>query len=268
MAALFSSPSAAFDVQKELGHAVPWQLGFQEGVTPMMHKVVAFHDSLLLPIIYATSALVMVLLVYVMLRFNAKANPKPSKNAHNTVLEIVWTALPVIILLVIAIPSFRLLYYVNQEPEAEMTLKVVGYQWYWGYEYPDNNNIAFESRIKADNELEEGDLRLLAVDKRVVVPVDTTIRVLVTASDVIHSWAVPAFGIKTDAVPGRVNQTWMKIDRPGTYYGQCSELCGVGHGYMPIVVEAVTKEEFEAWTKTQQASIEKQNAPLSYASNQ
>jgi len=180
-------------------------------------------------------------------RFNEKANPTPTKTSHNTALEVIWTIVPIIILVAIAVPSFKLLYFMDKTGKPEMTLKVTGSQWYWSYEYPDFGKIAFDSQIIPDADLKPGQKRLLEVDNRVVVPVDTNIRVLVTANTVIHAWAVPALGIKIDSVPGRMNETWMRVIRPGVYYGQCSELCGINHGFMPIAVEAVSKADFKKW---------------------
>ncbi|MDH5798636.1 MAG: cytochrome c oxidase subunit II, partial [Paracoccaceae bacterium] len=182
-------------------------------------------------------------------KFNEKANPTPSKTTHNTLLEIVWTAVPVLILVAIAVPSFRLLYFADRTQDAEMTLKIVGHQWYWSYEYPDHGNFGFDSFMVAEEDLEDGDLRLLTVDNKVVLPVDTNIRLLMASEDVIHNWAMPAFGIKLDTVPGRVNETWVRIDQEGLYHGQCSELCGVNHGFMPIQVQAVSKEAYAEWVK-------------------
>jgi cytochrome c oxidase subunit 2 len=182
-------------------------------------------------------------------RFRAARNASPSRRTHHTLLEITWTALPVLILVVIAIPSFKLLYFMDRVHEPEMTIKAIGHQWYWSYEYPDDGNFAFDAYMVDEADLQEGQLRLLTTDNALVLPVDTDIRVLITATDVLHSWAVPAFGVKTDAVPGRVNETWVRIEEPGMYYGQCSELCGDFHGFMPIMVRAVGKEEFEAWTQ-------------------
>ncbi len=224
----------------------PWQLGLQEAATPVKHAMDSFH-SLLTVIIVAIVLFVLALLVICVMRFNEKKNPVPSKTSHHTLLEVAWTVLPVIILIVIAVPSFKLLYQAERTPEAEMTIKVTGRQWYWDYEYPDHGNIAFSSYMIQDADLKPGQKRLLEVDNRVVVPVDTTVRVLVTAGDVIHSWAVPSFGVKKDAVPGRTNETWMKVEKEGVYYGQCSEICGVNHGFMPIAVEAVSKEKFAEW---------------------
>jgi cytochrome c oxidase subunit 2 len=226
----------------------PWQLGFQPAATSVMERIESLHD-LLLWIIALISLFVLALVAYACVRFRASRSTAPSRRTHNTVLEIAWTAVPVLILVVIAIPSFKLLYYQDVVPDADLTIKAVGHQWYWSYEYPDNGNFAFDSYMVADADLKPDQLRLLTTDTAVVLPVDTTVRVLVTATDVLHSWAVPAFGVKMDAVPGRINETWLRIDQPGTYYGQCSELCGTNHGFMPIMVEAVSKDEFEAWTQ-------------------
>lgn len=224
----------------------PWQLGLQEAATPVKHAMDSFHN-LLTVIIIAIVVFVAALLALCIIRFNAKKNPVPSKTSHHTVLEVAWTVIPVIILIVVAVPSFKLLYQAERTPEAEMTIKVTGRQWYWDYEYPDHGNIAFSSYMIQDSDLKPGQRRLLEVDNRVVLPVDTTVRVLVTGGDVIHSWAVPAFGVKKDAVPGRANETWVRIEKEGTYYGQCSEICGVNHAFMPIAVEAVSKEKFAEW---------------------
>jgi cytochrome c oxidase subunit 2 len=229
----------------------PWQLGFQPAATSVMERIESLHD-LLLWIIALISLFVLALVAYACVRFRASRSTSPSRRTHNTVLEIAWTAVPVLILVVIAIPSFKLLYYQDVVPDADLTIKAVGHQWYWSYEYPDNGNFAFDSYMVADADLKPDQLRLLTTDTAVVLPVDTTVRVLVTATDVLHSWAVPAFGVKMDAVPGRINETWLRIEEPGTYYGQCSELCGTNHGFMPIMVEAVSKDEFEAWTKQAQ----------------
>jgi cytochrome c oxidase subunit 2 len=229
----------------------PWQLGFQPAASPVMAQLDSLHD-LLLWIITLVSIFVLGLLVYACLRFRASRSASPSRRTHHTLLEIAWTALPVLILVVIAIPSFKLLYFMDRVQEPEMTIKAVGHQWYWSYEYPDDGEFTFDAYLVADEDLQEGQPRLLATDNAVVLPVETDIRVLITATDVLHSWAVPAFGVKTDAVPGRVNETWVRIEQPGMYYGQCSELCGDYHGFMPIMVRAVSKEEFEAWTQQAQ----------------
>lgn len=225
-----------------------WQLGLQEAASPSKERIVDFHNMLLW-IIFGIAGFVLFLLIYVCIRFNAKANPKPSTTTHNVALEVVWTIVPVIILFVIAVPSFKLLYYIDRVAEPEMTLKVTGYQWYWGYEYPDHEGINFLSYMIEDEDINEsqGQVRLLSTDNPVVVPIETDIQVLVTAGDVLHSWAMPAFGVKTDSVPGRLNETWMHITKPGIYYGQCSEICGVRHAYMPIEVHALPKADFETW---------------------
>jgi cytochrome c oxidase subunit II len=230
---------------------VPWQLGLQPAASPVMGQLVSLHD-LLLWIITLVSIFVLVLLLYVCFRYRASRNANPSRRTHHTLLEITWTALPVLILVVIAIPSFKLLYYMDRAHEPEMTIKAVGHQWYWSYEYPDDGDFAFDAYLVADEDLQEGQLRLLTTDNAVVLPVETDIRVLITATDVLHSWAVPAFGVKTDAVPGRINETWVRIEEPGMYYGQCSELCGDYHGFMPIMIRAVSKEEFDAWAQQAQ----------------
>jgi cytochrome c oxidase subunit 2 len=235
------------------GMAQPGQMGFQEAVTPVMEDIESFHHFLLI-IITAIVLFVTALLVYVMLRFNRKSNPTPSKTSHHTWLEVAWTLVPILILLVIVFPSFRLLYKELVVPQADMTIKATGNQWFWDYEYPDNGDISFSANLVPDDEL-NGRPRLLATDAPVIVPVDTTIRVIVTSVDVIHAWAVPAFGVKVDAVPGRLNETWFRAEKTGTYYGQCSELCGQGHAFMPIEVHVVSKEDFAAWVeKNKQAS--------------
>lgn len=224
----------------------PWQLGFQEAASPVKERIDTFHNQLLI-IITAITVFVTLLLAYTCIRFRKKANPIPSKTTHNTMIEIIWTAIPVLILIVIAIPSIRLLYYMDHTEKPDMTLKVIGYQWYWGYVYPDHGDIAFDSYMIKDADLKPGQIRLLDVDNEVVLPVGKNVRVIVTANDVIHSWAVPALGVKKDAVPGRLNETWLNITKPGIYYGQCSELCGTGHGFMPIKIRGVEQAEFDAW---------------------
>ncbi len=228
------------------GQPVPWQFGFQEAFSPVAHKMHDFH-TLLLWIITIISLFVLALMIYVAIRFNRKSNPTPSKTSHNTLIEIVWTVVPVLILIVIAIPSFSLLYFGDRVEKADMTLKAIGYQWYWGYEYVDEDGLAFDAVMLEEDELKEGQPRLLATDNTIVLPVNQNIRLLVTAEDVLHSWAIPAFGVKMDAVPGRVNETWMRIEKEGMYYGQCSELCGARHGFMPIAIKAVSMEEYKAW---------------------
>ena len=228
------------------GQPEPWQLNFQAPVTEIHQKVWDFH-TILLYVITAVTIFVMGLLLYVMIRFRKKANPKPSTTSHNLVIEIIWTLVPVLILIVIAIPSFRLLYLQNDVQDAEMTINVSGYQWYWGYEYPDHGGFSFLSYMVPDEDLKEGQPRLLQTDTEMVIPVNTKVRLVITGKDVIHSWAIPAFGVKKDAVPGHFNEIWFEVNKEGTYYGQCSEICGTGHGYMPITVRAVSKEEFQKW---------------------
>lgn len=238
----------------------PWQVGFQDGASPIMEQIDAFHN-LMLVILALVALFVLGLLVYVMFRFKAARNPTPSKVTHNTVVEVIWTVVPVIILVLIAIPSFKLLYAQKVIPEVEMTVKAIGVQWYWTYEYPDHGDLTFDAIMIPDEDIQEGQLRLLETDNRLVLPVRTNIRILVTADDVIHAWAIPAFGIKMDAVPGRINETWVRIEREGVYYGQCSELCGTYHGFMPITVEAVSKEAFAEWVEKAKEEFAEEPAP-------
>ena len=226
----------------------PWQMGFQPAASPVMERVDWFHDFLLV-VITLISVFVLALMIYVFIKFNAKANPTPSRTTHNTTIEVLWTVIPIIILVVIAVPSFKLMYYADRAVDADMTLKVAGNQFFWTYEYPDHDELTFDAIMVDEADLKDGDLRLLTTDNAVVLPVDTTIRLLLTANDVIHAWAVPAFGVKMDAVPGRLNETWFRINKEGMYYGQCSELCGSNHGFMPIMVKAVSKDEFAAWVE-------------------
>ena len=230
------------------GRAYDWQMGFQRAATPVAEQMHAFHN-LLLVIITVIVIFVMGLLGWVMYRYNAAANPVPSKNSHNTVLEVAWTVVPVLILLVIAIPSFRLLYAQYDAPKADLTIKVTGHQWYWSYNYPDSGGFGFDSYRVQDADLKEGQPRLLAVDNEVVVPVNKVVHVLLTADDVIHNWAMPSFGLKMDAVPGRHHLTWFRANEPGIYYGQCSELCGRDHAFMPIAVRVVSEQDFAAWVE-------------------
>lgn len=224
----------------------PWQLGFQEPVTPVMEQLNSLHDGLTLTIT-VIALFVLALLIVVVWRFREKKNPNPSKVTHNTPLEIAWTVIPVLILVAIAIPSLRVHYYMDKAVEPDMVIKAVGYQWYWNYEYPDYDDIMFDSYMIKDEDLKEDQIRLLSVDNPLVVPVDTTVALHITGGDVIHSWAMPAFGVKTDAVPGRLNETWFRAEKEGVYYGQCSEICGVGHGFMPIEIHVVSQEEFDQW---------------------
>lgn len=232
----------------------PWGMNLQESAGPVKDRMTEFHN-LLLVIITLIVVFVTGLMLYIMLRFNAKTNPVPSKTTHNVLLEFVWTIIPVLILIMIAIPSFKLLYYQDRSIDADMTIKVVGRQWYWHYVYPGENeeedDLEFSAYMIPDEDIDKSknQLRLLSTDNQLVLPVDTDITIQVTADDVLHSYAMPAFGIKMDAVPGRLNETWVRISKPGRYYGQCSELCGKGHAYMPTEVVAVSKEEFAAWLK-------------------
>ncbi len=223
-----------------------WQLGFQEGVTSVMQDLVFMHDYILMPIITAISFFVLFLILYSVYKFRASKNPNPSKTTHNTFIEILWTVIPCLILVVIAIPSFKLLYKQEVIPKADVTIKAIGYQWYWGYEYPDEK-ISFESVMVETKDLKPGQPRLLATDTKVVVPVNKVVKVLITANDVLHAWALPAFGVKKDAVPGRINETWFKAEKEGIFYGQCSELCGIKHAFMPITVEVVSQEKYNEW---------------------
>lgn len=251
----------AYDVLA--GQPLPGQLNFQEPATDLKEQVWDFHN-LLLVITTGITLFVLGLLLYVMVRFRKSKNPVPARFSHNTFIEIIWTLIPVIILVVIAIPSFRLLYDHNQVEDADMTINVSGYQWYWGYEYPDHGGFSFLSYMVPDEDLEEGQPRLLQTDTEMVVPVDTKIRLIITGKDVIHAWAVPAFGVKKDAVPGHFNEIWFEANRTGKFYGQCSEICGTGHGFMPITVNVVTQEEFDAWVeqaKEEYSSFEDKNAP-------
>jgi cytochrome c oxidase subunit II len=261
-------PDAALAQEPVVGGApTGWQVNFQPAASPVAQMIVSLHD-LLLFITVAITAFVLALVAYACIRFRATRNPVPSRRTHNSVLEIAWTAIPVLILVVIAIPSFKLLYFMDRAVNPEMTLKAVGHQWYWSYEYPDNGNFTFDAYMIADQDLQEGQLRLFDVDNPVVLPVDTDVRVLTTATDVIHSWAMPALGVKMDAIPGRMNETWLRIERPGVYYGQCSELCGDYHAFMPIKIEALSKEDFEAWTKQAQEQFARADGGVAVADRQ
>ena len=259
-----TSLCSTFGVVLADGGPVPWQLNFRPAATPTMEKVVAFHNFIN-PIIIAIAVFVIALMAYIIVRFSAKNNPTPSRNTHNTFLEILWTVIPVLILIIIAIPSFKLLYFSHSNPNTEMTIKAIGHQWYWSYEYPDQG-IAFDSNMlcgtqeecdEISKETGKKHIRLLDVDEPIVVPVNKKIKVISTADDVIHSFAVPAFGIKIDGVPGRAQDTWFEVLKEGTYYGQCSELCGMLHGFMPIKVIAVSESEFDNWVQNKKAAAKK-----------
>ncbi len=221
--------------------------GLQDMVTPIGEEARWFHDWILLPVIFAISILVLALLLVVIVRFRRGANPTPSRNTHNTALEVVWTLVPVLILVVIAVPSIRLLANQYSPPAADITVKAIGNQWYWTYEYPDHGIELISNMLPDEEALANGEPRQLAVDERMVVPVGATVKMIITSNDVIHAWGVPAFWVKIDAVPGRLNETWFRTDREGVYYGVCYELCGARHGYMPIAVEVVSRERFAQW---------------------
>jgi len=256
VATLFASAGTAL---AGVGQPTPWQLGLQDAASPVMADIIWFHDFLLW-IISAIALFVLALLVIVMVRFNARANPAPSRTTHNAILEVAWTIVPVIILVAIAVPSFRLLFLELDNPKPDLTVKATGKQWFWTYNYPDNGDFEFDSLLVPDKDLKPGQPRLLTVDNELVVPVNKVVHVLVTGADVIHSFAVPSFGIKIDAVPGRLNDTWFKATAEGTYHGQCSELCGKDHAFMPITVKVVSETEFNDW-----AAKEKKNAGLDRA---
>ena len=221
----------------------PWEITLQEAATPVMENIISFHN-LLLVIITVITLFVLALLVIVVVKFNAKANPVPSRTTHNTLIEVAWTLIPVLILVAIAVPSFRLLFQQLDIPKADLTVKATGKQWYWSYSYPDNGKFEFDSLMAADKQP-----RLLGVDNEMVVPVNKVIRVQTTGADVIHAFAVPSFGIKIDSIPGRLNETWFKATKVGVYYGQCSELCGKDHAFMPIAVRVVNDQEFASWVE-------------------
>ncbi|MBI3112917.1 MAG: cytochrome c oxidase subunit II [Rhodospirillales bacterium] len=253
----FLAPAAALggvftarDALAGQGLPKPWQMWFQEPASPVMERIMEFHD-LVFAIEVAIVLLVLGIMAYIVVRFNHKANPAPSKNTHNTLLEVIWTVIPIVILVVIAVPSFKLLYFADKIEKADMTLKVIGNQWFWSYTYPDQGDIQFDSIIVAAEDLKPGQPRLLTVDNKVVLPVDTNIRLLFTSNDVIHNWAVPAFGLKLDASPGRINESWVRITSEGDYFGMCSELCGVNHAFMPVHVQAVSKAKFAEWAAAQ-----------------
>jgi cytochrome c oxidase subunit II len=231
------------------GHPEPGEMGMQEAVTPIAHEIHSLYYNILTPIIFIISLFVLALIFWVIFRFNEKRNPTPSRTTHNAILEVAWTVVPVMILVVIAIPSFRLLTHQLTLPDADVTVKVTGKQWYWTYDYPPDQGGGFEfdSYMKPEDQLKPGELRQLAVDNEAVVPVGKIVRVQVTAADVIHSFTIPSFGIRIDAVPGRLNETWFKAEREGLYYGQCSKLCGENHAYMPIAFRVVSEQEYTAW---------------------
>jgi cytochrome c oxidase subunit II len=257
VATLFASGEAALATA---GQPSPWQLGLQDAATPVMADIAWFHDFLLW-IISAIALFVLALLVIVVVRFNARANPSPSRTTHNPLLEVAWTIVPVIILVAIAVPSFRLLFLELDNPKPDLTVKATGKQWFWTYNYPDNGDFEFDSLLVDEKDLKPGQPRLLTVDNELVVPVNKVVHVLVTGADVIHSFAVPSFGIKIDAVPGRLNDTWFKATAAGTYHGQCSELCGKDHAFMPITIRVVSDAEFNDWVAKEKKSAGLDRAP-------
>jgi len=227
---------------------VPWQIGMQEPASPVADRLQALHTYLLVGIT-GIVLLVLALLVYVCIRFRASANPVPSRTSHNTFIEIAWTVLPILFLFILAFPSLSLLYFQERIPKADLTLKVTGLQWYWHYSYPDNGNFAFDSAIVDESELKDPSLRLLEVDNEVVLPVGENVRVQIAGNDVMHSWFVPSLAVQKYAVVGHLNELWVNIDREGTYYGECNQICGVNHAFMPIKIHAVSKEEFAKWVE-------------------
>ena len=242
------------------GRSGPWQMWFQSAASPIMERITEFHN-LLFVFEFSAVTLVLGLMCYIIVRFNAKANPVPTKTTHNTLLEVVWTGVPLVILIVIAVPSLKLLYYADRIENIEMTVKVTGNQWFWTYSYPDHGGFEFDSVIVPDDELKPGQPRLLTVDNEVVLPIETNIRLLYTSADVIHNWAVPSLGLKLDTVAGRINENWMRINKEGDYYGMCSELCGVNHGFMPIHVKAVSKADFAKWVETARKEFARAGGP-------
>lgn len=235
------------------GRPFEWQMGLPLGETVVAKQLYQFHN-LMLVIITLIAAFVLVLLAYVTLRYRRKASPNPSRTTHNTLIEIIWTVVPVLILVVIAIPSFKIMYYMDRAEKPEMSVKITGHQWYWSYEMPDQKIEDYASNMIPLDKLAPDQVRLLSTDYPLVVPVDTTIQLLFTGADVIHSWLVGDLGVQKSAMPGRLNESWMKVDKEGTYFGQCTQICGDRHGYMPIEVRAVSKEKFAAWVDAVQKS--------------
>jgi cytochrome c oxidase subunit 2 len=247
---------------------VPWQTGLQTAASERMRDIIQLH-TFVLYIITVICLFVLGLLTWIMLRYNSRANPTPTATTHNTVLEVMWTVVPVLILVTIAVPSFRLLYFEEILPPADLTVKAIGKQWFWTYEYPDNGNFTFDAQMTPERRsaptVPNGEPRLLGTNNHVVVPINKNIRIITTGADVIHSWALPAFGVKMDAVPGRINQTWFKADKEGVYYGQCSELCGARHAFMPITVEVVSQEKFDMWVQEAKTKFASVGAPTRFA---
>jgi len=254
LAIVASGAAVSTATAADYGKPTDYALGFQLPVTEVANDIHWFHNIILTPLIVIISLFVLALLVYVSMKFSEKNNPTPSKNAHNSVLEVAWTVVPVLILLIIAIPSFRLLYKQYDYPKPDVVVKAIGHQWYWEYEYPQaGDGVSFEAYMVEDADLKPGQPRLLTTDNEVVVPVNKVVHVLVTANDVIHNWTIPSFGSKTDAVPGRTTATWFKATREGVYYGQCSELCGVRHAFMPITVRVVNDSQYGRWIEARKS---------------
>jgi cytochrome c oxidase subunit II len=244
---------------------VNWQLGLQDAADDRMSRIISLHNFVLW-IITIICLFVLGLLAWIMIRFNARSNPRPTATTHNTILEVLWTVIPVAILVMIAIPSFRLLYYHDVIPTADLTIKAIGKQWYWSYEYPDNGNFTFDALMLSDRvAAQNGEPRMLGTNNHIIVPVNKTVRVLTTGADVIHAWAMPAFGVKIDAVPGKINATWFRANREGKFYGECSELCGARHAYMPITVEVVSQERFDQWVQEARTKFASVDAPTRVA---
>jgi len=253
-AALSAFVAAPTWAQELVGQPTPGAIGLQTAASPLKHQVHFFHQAVLLPMCIGISLLVLALLLWVCIRYNKRANPEPAKFSHNTTIEVIWTVVPILILMVIALFSFRLLFAYEDMPEPDVRVKVTGNQWNWAYEYPDHKVPEYISNMLPEDKTTK-QLYRLAADQPMVVPVGATVELLITASDVIHAVAVPAFGVKIDAIPGKTNHTWFKAEKVGTYYGQCSELCGVDHAFMPIQVNVVTQEEFEAWVASKGGSM-------------
>jgi cytochrome c oxidase subunit II len=271
-APLALAPLGLSSTAHALGTPSPWEMGMQPSAGPIKTQIIDLND-LVMVIITVITLFVGVLLLWVVFRYNARRNPTPSRTSHNSVLEIAWTVLPVLILVIIAIPSFRLVYYQDRTRDPDMTIKVTGHQWYWEYTYPDHGNLDFTSYIVPDDQLKPGQLRLLAVDNELVVPVGKNIRVLTTSADVIHSFFVPALGVQRYAIPGRLIETWFKADKTGVFYGECNQICGQNHSRMPIAVHAVTDQEFTAWleqakTKFADTAPARPEQPVSVAAAQ
>lgn len=270
LAAAAATPAilwAGFALAQVEGKPTPGGLGLPNMVTPVGVETQQFYNIVLMPIISFIALFVLGLLAYVVYRFNEQANPIPSKLTHNTPLEIVWTLIPVLILLFISVPSMRLLAHQVEIPEASVTIKVTGNQWYWSYKYPEDQGggFGFDQMLIPESELKPGDIRLLSVDNEALVPVNEVVAVQLTSSDVIHAFGVPSFGVRMDAIPGRLNQTWFKVEKEGVYYGQCFFICGKDHAYMPIVIRAVSREKYDAWLAESKQKFSAAESPVRLA---